>query len=143
MLPVFTRMATIEIPKVDSLDGAGDPCEHIVTVFHFLLTSLLSREQALLHAEYRRPAIEAALYLRPRTKDHEGDDETVAVLPSAILQSCAARLTLALDLSHIEGGHARVEMVQEGRRHDCSVYLSNCRDSGCWIRIYGRLVHSS
>ena len=49
-------MTTIEIPKVEPLDGVGDPCEHILTVFHFLLTSLLSREQALLQAEYRRPA---------------------------------------------------------------------------------------
>jgi hypothetical protein len=131
-------MTTIEIPKVESLDGVGDPCEHILTVFHFLLTSLLSREQALLHAEYRRPAAETTWYLRPRTKDAEGDDEPLAVLPSSLLQSCAARLALTLDLSHIEGGYGRLQMTQEGRRHDCSVYLSNCRHSGCWIRVYGR-----
>ncbi len=133
-------MATIEIPKVETIEGVGDPCEHIVTVFHFLLTSLLRREQALLHAEYRRPAAEAIWYLRPRTKGSEGNDETIAVLPSALLQSCAARLALALDLGYKEGGHGRVEMVQDGRRHDCRVFLSNCRDSGYWIRVYGRAV---
>ena len=133
-------MATIEVPRVETLDGVGDPCEQILTVFHFLLTSLLSREQALLHAEYRRPAADTTWYLRPRTKDAEGDDETLAVLPSAFLQLCAARLALAMDLSHIEGGHGRVQMTQDGRRHDCSVYLSNCRDSGCWIRVYGQAV---
>jgi hypothetical protein len=131
-------MATIEIPKVERL--TGDPCEQVLAVFHFLLTSLLSREQALLHAEYRRPAAETTWYLRTRTKDTEGDDEMVAVLPSALLQSCAARLALALDLSYKEGGHGRVEMVQDGRRHDCRVFLSNCRDSGYWIRVYGRAV---
>jgi hypothetical protein len=134
------RMTAIEIPKVDSLEGVGDPCEHILTVFHFLLTSLLSREQALLHAEYRRPAADTTWYLRPRTKDSEGDDETLAVLPPALLQSCAARLALTLDLSHKEGGYGRLQMTQEGRRHDCSVYLSNCRESGYWIRVYGRAV---
>ena len=131
-------MATIEISKVERL--TGDPCEQVLSVFHFLLTSLLSREQALLHAEYRSPAAETTWYLRTRTKDAEGDDETVAVLPSALLQSCAARLALALDLSYKDGGHGRVEMVQDGRRHDCRVFLSNCGDSGYWIRVYGRAV---
>lgn len=132
------HMTTIEIPKVESLDGLGDPCEHILTVFHFLLTSLLSREQALLHAEYRRPDAETVWYLRSRTKDEEGKDEIIAVLPSAILQSCAARLAITLNLSHKEGGSGQLAMVQTGRRHDCRVYLSNCRDSGYWIRVYGR-----
>src|SRR3954451_14032906 len=104
-------MTTIEIPKIESLEGVGDPCEHILTVFHFLLTSLLSREQALLHAEYRRPAADSTWYLRPRTKDSEGDDETLAVLPAALLQSCAARFAFTLDLSHKEGGYGRLQMT--------------------------------
>ena len=133
-------MVTIEVPRIITLDGLGDPCEHIVTVFHFLLTHLLSREQALLHAEYKRPDPITTWYLRPRTKDREGEDEALAILPSAILQSCAARLALALNLSHIEGGYGRLELVQEDRRQDCTVYLSNCRNSGCWIRVYGRTI---
>jgi hypothetical protein len=136
----FTRMTTIEIPNVESLASVGDPLENVATVFHFLLTTLLGREQALLHAEYRRPAADTAWYLRPRTREHEGDDETIAVLPSAILQSCAARLAIALEISHIEGGHGHVVLTQEGRQHDCRVFLSNCRESGCWIRVYGRAV---
>ena len=136
----MTRMTTIEVPKIETLEGVGDPCEHIITVLHFLLTSLLSREQVLLHAEYQRPAANTTWYLRPRTTDSEREDEPLVVLPSGILQSCAARLALALDVSHKEGGHGRVEMVQGGRRHDCRVFLSNCRESGYWIRVYGQVV---
>jgi hypothetical protein len=137
---VIAHMVTIEIPKVETLNGVGDPCEHILTVVHFLLTSLLSREQALLHAEYRRPAADTTWYLRPRTGETEGDDEMMAVLPSAILQSCAARLALLLELSHTEGGYGRVEMVQEERRHDCRVFVSNCSEAGRWIRVYCRAI---
>lgn len=133
-------MTTIEIPKVETLEGIGDPCEHIITVFHFLLTSLLSRNQALLHAEYRRPEAKTTWYLRPRAPDLEGEDEPLVVLPSGILLSCAARLALVLDLSHKEGGRGRFELVQGKRRHDCHVFLSNCKESGHWIRVYGETV---
>jgi hypothetical protein len=133
-------MTSIEIPKVESLEGMADPCENVQFVLHFLLTKLLGREQGLLHAEYRRPDPKSVWYLRTRGDEFEGEDETVAVLPSAILQSCAARLALTMDLSHKEGGYGRLEMRQEGRRYECRVYLSNCRESGCWIRVYGRVV---
>jgi len=133
-------MTAIEIPKVVSLNGVGDPLEHILTVFHFLLTSLLNREQALLHAEYLRPAADSTWYLRPRSSDGEGVDEPVATLPSAIVSSCAARLALAMEFHHTEGGAGRLMLTQGSRRHDCRVFLSNCRGSGFWIRVYGRVV---
>ena len=131
-------MKTIEIPKVESLAAIGDPLEHIAETFHFLLTALVSREQALLHVEYRRPAADTVWYLRPRTDDGDGVDETVAVLPSAIVQSCAARLALAVDLDYKAGGQARAILMQAGRRHECRIFLSNCRESGYWIRVYAK-----
>jgi hypothetical protein len=133
-------MTNIEIPRVESLEGIADPCENIPFVLHFLLTKLLGHEQGLLYAEYRRPDPESAWYLRTRSKDFEGEDEKVAVLSSAILQSCAARLALTLDLSHKEGGYGRLEMTQEGRRYECRIYLSNCRESGYWIRVYAKSI---
>jgi len=136
-------MTTIEIPKVESLATVGDPLEHILEVLHFLLSSLLSHDHALLHAEYRRPATHTVWYLRPRTHEQEGEEETLAVLPSAVLQSCAARLAVHMSVSHTEGGHGRLVLRQQGRRHECRVFLSNCRDSGVWIRVYGRAIQLS
>ena len=131
-------MTTLEIPKVESLAAIGDPLEHVADVLHFLLTALLRYDQALLHAEYRRPAANTIWYLRARTNDHEGDDATLAVLPSAIVPSCAARLALALDMDHKAGGHRRAVLSQEGRQHECRIFLSNCRESGYWIRLYAK-----
>ena|SRR5882724_6630607 len=131
-------MTTIKIPKVESLDNIGDPLEQVLTVFHFLLTALLQRDRALLHTEHRPPAGETVWYLRDRTGEREGEDEKLIVLPSAFVSSCAARLAVALGINHAEGGYGHCEMSQEGRRHDCRVFLSKCKDSGYWIRVYGR-----
>ena len=130
-------MTTIEIPAVESLDGVGDPCEHVLTVFHFLMTSLLKHERALLHAEWRRPQAETAWYLRRRASELEGDDEQLMVLPSAIVSSCVARLAVTLGINHAEGGFGDFEMRQGSRRHICRVFLSRFKDSGYWIRVYG------
>ena len=134
---------TIEITRVESLENVGNPLENIATIFNFLLTSLLRREHALLHVEVRRLATDTAWYLRSRTKEGESDDEIVAVLPSAIVSSCAARLAVAMGIHHTDGGHGRVVLSQGGRRQDCLVFLSNCRDSGFWIRVYAQAVQAT
>ncbi len=130
----------IEVPKVEALAQAGEPLEHVLTVRHFLLTALLKHDDALLHAEHRRPAPDVTWYVRPRSDEHEGDDEAIAVLPSAILQSVAARLAVLLEIDYKEGGQGRAVLSQDGRRYDCRVFLSNCRASGYWVRVYARVM---
>ena len=132
--------AVIEVRRVESLAEVGEPLEQVATVLYFLLTSLLKQKEGLLHAEHRRPQSEVTWYVRPRADGNEGHDGPVAILPAAILQSCTARMAMALDLSHIEGGYRKAVFSLEGRRHECSVYVSNCRQSGCWMRIYARAI---
>jgi hypothetical protein len=134
-------MTSMEVPKIKSLSAVGDPLANIPGVFSFLLTSLLSHEQALLHAEYNRPAPETSWHLRPRTKEQEGEDEVIATLPSSILQSCAARIAVHMGVLQTGSGHGRVLLSQEGRQHNCQVFVSNCGESGCWLRIYAKAQH--
>ena len=136
----MTQEATIEFPLVKSLTEVGDPCENIVATLHFLLSALVSRSEALLHAEWLRPAEDVTWFVRSRNKVEEGPDERLAVLPAAVSHSCISRLALATNLSHIAGGHSRATLVQEGQRHACSIYLSNCKESGSWIRVYAKSV---
>jgi hypothetical protein len=131
---------SIEIPKVDSLAQIDAPLEQVPKVCHFLLTALLRCEDALLYTEYYRPEPDVTWYVRRRSEEREGDDEVVAVLPSAILQSFAARLAVLLKIHHTEGGYARAVLSQDGRRYDCRVFLSNCRASGYWLRVYARAM---
>ena len=136
----MTQQAPIEIPLVKSLAEVGDPCENIVATLHFLLGALMSRGEALLHAEWLRPAEEVTWFLRSRDGGKEGADESLAVLPSAVSHSCISRLALITNLSYITGGRSQATLIQHGHRHACSIYLSNCKESGSWIRVYGSSV---
>lgn len=136
-------MTSMEIPKVESLADVGDPLENIVKVVHFLLSALLARGQALLHSEYRCPALETVWYLRclrPLSNESEGEDEILAVLPSAVLQSFIGRLSVMLGLHPTEGGEAKFTLSQSGRKHLCRVVVSNRGESGRRIRVYGKAV---
>jgi len=139
MLGSEIRMTPFEVPKVTSLSSVGEPLANIPGVLSFLLTSLMSRDQALLHAEYSKPAPQTSWYLRLRSRDCEGEDETIAVLPSSILQSCTARIAVHMGILQTGSGHGRIVLSQEGRHHDCQVFVSNnSRESGCWLRIYAK-----
>jgi len=136
----MSEQATIEVPVVKSLGEVGDPCENIVGALHFLLSALIGRREALLHAEWLRPAEDVVWFLRSREDGSEGSDERIATFPSAVSHSCISRLALSMGMSHIIGGHGRAALVQDGQRHECSIYLSNCKESGSWIRVYAKCV---
>jgi len=122
-------------------DLPADLLSQIYVTLSFLLTRLLSHEEGLLHADYRRGSDQnVTWYVRPRTGGNEQDDVPVAVLPAGAFSSLVARIALAAQIDHQRGGAAPLTLCQNGRRFDCRVFLSKCRESGYWIRLYARAI---
>jgi hypothetical protein len=133
-------MTTVEIAAVDALPPLEESLGAIPTVLAFLLTRLLREPEALLHAERRRSEAEVAWYLRPRDNEGEGEDVRVASLPAGMFSSLVSRVALMADVDYARGGAGDLELTQGSRKHVCRVFLSRCRASGTWIRVYGRVV---
>ncbi len=132
-------MNVIDIPTVNALPE--DPLGKIPTSLSFLLTRLLASEEGLLHADYRHGVDQnVTWYVRHRTGGTDQDDVPVAVLPAGIFSSLIARIALAAEIDHQRGGAGPLALSQNGRRFDCRVFLSKCRESGYWIRLYARAV---
>jgi hypothetical protein len=130
-------MSTIDIPTVHDLPNPLSP----LRVLPFLLTRVLEHEEALLHAEYRRGLDQnVTWYVRQRTDGKDHIDVPVAVLPAGIFSSLVTRIALSAEIDHQRGGAAPLTLSQNGRRFDCRVFLSKCRESGYWIRLYARAV---
>jgi len=132
-------MNVIDIPTVNALPA--DLLGNIPASLAFLLARLLAHEEGLLHADYRHGADQnVTWYVRQRTGGKDQDDVPVAVLPAGIFGSLVARIALAARIDHQRSGAAPLTPAQNGRRFDCQVFLSKCRESGYWIRLYARAV---
>src|SRR4051812_995686 len=126
-----------DIPIVNDLPA--DLLSKIYVTLAFLLTRLLASEEGLLHADYRHGGDQdVTWYVRPRKDGNDQDDVPVAVLPAGIISSLLARIALMAGLDHQRGGTGPLTLWQNGRRFDCQVSLSKCRESGYWIRLYAR-----
>jgi hypothetical protein len=107
----------------------------------FPLTRLLTNEEGLLHADCRHGSDQnVTWYVRQRTGGNDQDDVPVAVLPAGIFSSLVARIALKAEIDHQRGGTGVLTLRQNGRRFDCRAFLSKCRESGYWIRLYARAV---
>ena len=132
-------MNVIDIPTVNDLPG--DLLSNIPVSLSFLLTRLLSSEEGLLHADYRHGSDQnVTWYVRQRDDGKDQHDVPVAVLPAGIFGSLVARIALAAQIDHQRSGAAPLVLSQNLRRFDCRVFLSKCRESGYWIRLYARVI---
>jgi hypothetical protein len=129
----------IEIPRFDRLPEEGVLAD-IPAVMGYWVTRLLTREQALLHAESLRPEEDVTLYVRPRREKTEGKHEAVVTVPRAVFISIVARLALMFEIDYVDGGRGDGVVLFEGRRFLCRVFLSRCKQSGYWIRFYANVV---
>jgi hypothetical protein len=132
-------MVEVKIPRFDKLPEEG-VLGNIPAVMGYWVTQLLTREQALLHAESLCPEEDVTLYLRPRREKTDGEDEAVVRVPRAVFISIVARMALMFEIDFVDGGRGDSVVLFEGRRFKCRVFLSRCKESGYWIRIYARAV---
>jgi hypothetical protein len=126
----------LDVPTVNDLPS--DLLGNIPKSLAFLLTRLLTNDEGLLHAERRELNRDVTWYVRHRIDGKDQDDVPVAVLPAGIFSSLVARIALAAEIDHQRGGAAPLTLSHNGRQFDCRVFLSKCRESGYWIRLYAR-----
>jgi hypothetical protein len=132
-------MDLVDISRLDELPG--DLLGDIPASLCFLLSRLLAMEEGLLHADYRHGSEQdVTWYVRRRGDGKEHDDVPVAVLPAGIFSSLVARIALEAGIDHQRGGAGALALSQEGRQFDCRVFLSKCRETGYWVRLYARGV---
>ena len=133
-------MIELNLERVEALPDPDDGL-FIARALGFVITRMLDEGPALLHAENRRGGrTEVAWYVRGRSDDAEGEDVLVATLPAGIFSSMVARLAVTFGIDHTSAGAARGAMTLEGRRYVCDLFLSKCRNTGYWIRVYARVA---
>jgi hypothetical protein len=132
-------MVEVKLPRFDTLPEEG-VLGSIPATMGYLLTQLLTRERALLHAESLRPEEEVTCYVRPRREKTDGEDEAVATLPRPVFISIVARLALMFEIDFVDGGRGDGVVLFEGRRFKCRMFLSRCKESGYWIRFYANVI---
>jgi hypothetical protein len=132
-------MVEVEIPRYDELPAEG-VLANIPAVMGYCVTQLLTREQALLHAESLRPEEEVTCYVRPRRDKTDGEDEAVVTVPRAVFISIVARMALMFEIDFVDGGRGDGVVLFEERRFACRVFLSRCKESGYWIRFYATVI---
>jgi hypothetical protein len=131
-------MVEIEHQRVDTISDGEGVLANIPRALGFLFTRLFTRDDggALLHAEHRAGEAEVVWYVRPRGDGVDGADAPVATLPATSFSSMISRVAIAFDVNYITGGAGRGTILFEGRRFDCTVFLSRNRATGYWIRLY-------
>ena len=128
-------METLDIPELLEIPDPAPYDENPVAVADFLMTALLRRLPAMLHAEF------------------EGGDGRWFVRDAERRDTCVAesktvgefRAVLARFGSHymgvqLYGGHTRRSVTQNGRTYACEIFMSNQGRTGFWIRVYAHEI---
>jgi hypothetical protein len=125
-------MDRIEVPEVLVFPEPESPRSvHPVAVADFLMTALLRKEPAMLHAEYQGNG--ARWFIR----DSAQHDECIAELSDLwVFRAVLARFAARYMIGQMYGGHAQLPLMQCGRKFACELFMSNQGRTGFWIRVY-------
>ncbi len=134
-------METLDVPEVLQLPELSANEESPIAFADMVLTSLLGYRNALLYADFTPAESSVGWYIKPSDKTVVTRDVEVGISPSL----GSFRSVLARFAHHYMGcspynGYALRFLQQHGRVCRCDVYLSNCSQSGFWIRVYGTQV---
>ena len=124
-------MEILDIPELHqdprSESGDGNP----VAAADYLMTKLLCRQPAMLHAEFR--VGDGRWFVR----DSTGGDICIAESKSVgEFRTVLARFGHHFMGSQLYGGHTRRTVSQNRRNFQCEIFMSNQGRTGYWIRVY-------
>lgn len=132
----------IDVPQVTQLPELSGFGESPIGFADMVLTSLLTHDEALLHAEHRPTCPQddsVSWFVRPK----EGDLEDLEMAVSPTLGSFNAVLTRFSE-HYMDGvkthGYSQKILRQDTRIHRCHFYLSNSPESGIWLRVFATRV---
>jgi len=121
-------MDTLDIPELLEIPDPHPYDENPVATADFLMTALLRKQPALLHAEF------------------QGGDGRWFIRDPAQREACVAesktvgefRAVLGRFGNHmggqLYGGYHRLSVTHQGRKFACEIFMSNQGRTGYWIR---------
>jgi hypothetical protein len=131
-------MNIIDVPEVEPYDEINPPEYNTIDFADRLLTCLIKRESALIHAEYRSDDSPVTWFICPRFDVSGESDEPIAVnISRDEFRNTLARFGFHYMNVQLYGGFSRCLLRQNDKVCRCSIYMSNEGLSGFWIRIYG------
>jgi len=126
---------TLDIPEVLEIpDPAPDDLDVIATA-DFLMTALLHRLPAMLHAEFQDG--EGRWFIR----NAERNDTFITQLKTVgEFRALLARFGHHYMDGQLYGGHISRSTTQNGRKYACEIFMSNRGLAGYWIRVYAHEI---
>jgi hypothetical protein len=126
---------TLEIPELIEIPDPAPCDENPVATADFLITALIRKHSAMLHAEFHRG--DGHWFLR----DAQGHDDLIARSKTiGEFRAVLVRFGHHHMNGQLYGGHARRTVAQHGRKFACEIFMSNQGWTGYWIRLYAMAI---
>jgi hypothetical protein len=122
---------TLEIPELLVIPNPAPYDENPVEVADYLMTALLRKQPAMLHAEFNEGSI------RWLIRDSAQREECMAESKSrGEFCSVLARFGHHYMNDQLYSGHIQRAVSQNGKKFACEIFMSNQGRTGFWIRVY-------
>jgi len=128
-------MDPLEIPELLEIPDPAPYDENPVATADFLMTALLRKQPAMLHAEFRSG--DGRWFVRDAAQHEECIAESKSV---GEFRAVLARFGSHYMAVQLYGGHTRRAVTQQGRKFACEIFMSNQGWTGYWIRVYAHAV---
>ena len=128
-------MDALDIPELPEIPDPAPYDENPVATADFLMTALLRKQPALLHAEFTEGNV------RWLIRDSTQREECVAESKSrGEFRSVLARFGNHYMNVQLYSGHIQRAVSQNGKKFACEIFMSNQGRTGFWIRVYAHAI---
>ncbi|SRR5258708_16725385 len=128
-------MDTLDITELLEIPDPAPYDENPVATADLLMTALLRKQPALLHAEFRGG--DGRWFIRDPAQGEECVAESKTV---GEFRAVLARFGHHYMGGQLYGGHNRLSVRQQGRKFACEIFMSNQSGTGYWIRVYAHAL---
>jgi hypothetical protein len=127
-------MNILEMPELLEMPDPAPYDENPIATADYLMTMLLKRQPAMLHAEFRDG--DGRWLIQSAHKDEcIGESKRLGEFRSVLARFGAHYMD-----SQLYGGHIRRILIQHGLQFACRFFMSNDNSTGHWIRVYAHAV---
>lgn len=124
-------MDTLDIPELLEIPDPAPYSENPAATADFLMTALLHRLPAMLHAEFQDEYGQWFIRDAGRQEHCVAESKTLGEFRAVL-----ARFGCHYMGVQLYGGHTRRTVRQKGRNFACEIFMSNQSATGFWIRVY-------
>jgi hypothetical protein len=128
-------MDTLDIPELLEIPDPAPYDENPVATADFLMTALLRKQPAMLHAEFQDG--DGSWFIRDSARREECVAKSRHV---GEFRAVLARFGYHYMDVQLYRGHASRFVTQRGQRFVCEIFMSNQGSTGFWIRVHVHAV---